>query len=48
MRAITETKILYVSDDGKLKSSSESEVLQYEEHLVRKNFYNRTKVCNCI
>lgn len=45
MQVTTETKILYVSDDNKLRSYSEQEILQYEENLNRRNFNKRTKVC---
>lgn len=46
MRTETETKIIYVSDDGKRKSYSQSEIENYEKRQLKEIFEKRTIVAN--
>lgn len=46
MRTETETKTVYVSDDGKRKSYSQSEIEKYEKRQLKKIFERRTIVAN--
>lgn len=46
MRTETETKTVYVSDDGKRKSYSQSEIETYEKRQLKKIFERRTIVAN--
>ena len=42
----TETKTVYVSDDGKRKSYSQSEIETYEKRQLKKIFERRTNITN--
>lgn len=44
MRTETETKTIYVSDDGKRRSNSKSEIETYENMQLQKTFEKRTIV----
>ena len=46
MRTETETRTIYVSDDGKRKSYSQSEIETYEKRQLKEIFERRTKVAN--
>ena len=46
MRAETETKTIYVSDDGKKKSRLMEDILKYEKRQLKEIFERRTKVAN--
>lgn len=46
MRTETETKTVYVSDDGKRKSYSQSEIETYEKDQLKEVFNKRTTVAN--
>ena len=46
MRTETETKTFYVSDDGKRKSYSQSEIEAYEKRQLKEIFERRTIVAN--
>ena len=46
MRTETETKTVYVSDDGKRKSYSQSEIEAYEKRQLKEIFERRTIVAN--
>lgn len=44
MRTETETKTIYVSDDGKRKSYSQSEIEEYEKDQLKEIFNKRTQL----
>ena len=44
MRTETETKTVYVSDDGKRKSYSQSEIETYEKDQLKEVFNKRTQL----
>lgn len=44
MRTETETKIIYISDDGKRKSYSQSEIETYENMQLQEIFEKRTQL----
>lgn len=44
MRTETETKTIYVSDDGKRKSYSQSEIENYEKDQLKEVFNKRTQL----
>ncbi len=46
MRTETETKTIYVSNDGKRKSYSQSEIEEYEKRQLKEIFERRTIVAN--
>lgn len=46
MRTETETKTIYVSNDGKRKSYSQSEIETYEKRQLKEIFERRTIVAN--
>lgn len=46
MRTETETKIIYISNDGKRKSYSQSEIEEYEKRQLKEIFERRTIVAN--
>lgn len=46
MRTETETKTIYVSDDGKRQSYSQSEIETYEKRQLKEIFERRTIVAN--
>lgn len=46
MRTETETKTVYVSDDGKRKSYSQSEIETYENMQLKNIFERRTNITN--
>ena len=46
MKTETETKTIYVSNDGKRKSYSQSEIEEYEKRQLKEIFERRTKVTN--
>ena len=46
MRTETETKTIYVSDDGKKKSRLMEDILKYEKRQLKEIFERRTKVAN--
>lgn len=46
MRTETETKTIYVSNDGKRKSYSQSEIEAYEKRQLKEIFERRTTVAN--
>lgn len=46
MRTETETKTIYVSNDGKRKSYSQSEIEKYEKRQLKEIFERRTIVAN--
>lgn len=46
MRTETETKTIYVSNDGKRKSYSQSEIETYEKRQLKEIFERRTVVAN--
>ncbi len=46
MRTETETKTIYVSNDGKRKSYSQSEIEAYEKRQLKEIFERRTSVTN--
>ena len=46
MRTETETKTVYVSDDGKKKSYSQSEIETYEKRQLKEIFERRAIVAN--
>lgn len=46
MRTETETKTIYVSNDGKRKSYSQSEIEAYESMQLKEIFERRTTVAN--
>lgn len=46
MRIETETKTIYVSNDGKRKSYSQSEIETYEKRQLKEIFERRTIVAN--
>ena len=46
MKEIRETKLVYVSDDGKRKSYSQSEIKAYEKRQLKEIFERRTIVAN--
>ena len=46
MRTETETRTIYVSDDGKKKSRLMEDILKYEKRQLKEIFERRTKVAN--
>ena len=46
MRTETETKTIYVSDDGKRKSRLMEDILNYEKRQLKEIFWRRTNVAN--
>ena len=46
MKTEVESKTIYVSDDGKKKSYSQSEIKEYEKRQLKEIFERRTRVTN--
>lgn len=46
MKTELETKTIYVSNDGKRKSYSQSEIEEYEKRQLKEIFERRTKIAN--
>lgn len=46
MKSEIESKVVYVSDDGKKRSYLKDEVARYEERQLKEIFERRTKVAN--
>lgn len=46
MKAETESKIVYISDDGKKRSYLKEEIARYEERQLKEIFERRTEVAN--